>query len=158
MGAFWSRIRPSLILHTWFCLSWVLTSSGCTCLFIVYAFFPWESSCYGSCLVSHDVAIYCMLDLVDPYGRYYELPFRSRCRILYIILFLLPFLLGDFFIVGRFCSNDVAQQYHITALCLRCHIILHLVLFLELLSLVLWNKSHPSFLVGKCMCHNPKIS
>ena len=32
---------------------------------------------------------------------------------------LLPFLLGYFFIAGRFCINDVAQQCHITAPCLR---------------------------------------
>ena len=32
-------------------------SSGCKCLFIVYA------SCYESCLVSHDVSIYYMMEL-----------------------------------------------------------------------------------------------
>ena len=31
---------------------------------------------------------------------------------------LLPFLLGYFFIVGRLCINDVAQQCHITRVCL----------------------------------------
>ena len=31
--------------------------NGCKCLFIVYA------SCYESCLVSHDVSIYCMMEL-----------------------------------------------------------------------------------------------
>ena len=40
-----------------------MTSSGCKCLFIVYAFFSWEASCYESCLVSHDVSIYCMMEL-----------------------------------------------------------------------------------------------
>ena len=73
-------------------------------------------------LVSHDVAIYCMLYHVDPYGRHYVLPFRSPYRILDIILLELvlsfPFL-GYFFIAGRFCINDVAQQCHITTLCLR---------------------------------------
>ena len=69
---------------------------------------------------------------------------------------LLPFLLGVFFIAGRFFINDVAQQCYITTLCLRylhwkyLHIILHLGFFLELSSLVLRNKSHPSFLVGDC--------
>ena len=49
---------------------------------------------------------------------------------------LLPFLLGFFFIAGRFCINDVAQQCYINALCLRSllwkyhHIILHFGLFL----------------------------
>ena len=52
------------------------------CLFIVCAFFLWESSCYESFLISHDAAIYCMLDL---YGRHYRLPFRSRHHILDII-------------------------------------------------------------------------
>ena len=32
---------------------------------------------------------------------------------------LLPFLLGYFFIAGRLCINDVAQQCHITRLCPR---------------------------------------
>ena len=32
---------------------------------------------------------------------------------------LLPFLLNYFFIAGRFCINDVAQQCHLTVLCLR---------------------------------------
>ena len=109
-----------------------------------------ESSCYKYFLVSHDAAIYCMMDLVDPYGRYYRLPFKSRWYILDIIL------LGFFFIAGRFFINDVAQQCYITTLCLRSllwkyhHIIIHLGLFLELSSLVLRNKSHPSFLVGDC--------
>ena len=68
-----------------------------------------HSLCLLSCLVSHEVAIYCKLDLVDPYGRHYELPFRSRHRILDIILLelvyfdhsLLPFLLVYLFIDRR---------------------------------------------------------
>ena len=83
--------------------------------------------CYESCLVSHDVSIYYMLDLVDPYGRHYKLPFRSRHFILGMILLelvffchsLLPFILVYFFIAGRICINDVAQQCHITRVCLR---------------------------------------
>ena len=71
---------------------------------------------------------------------------------------LLPFLLGYFFIAGRLCINDFTQQCHITRVSLRPlsffwkyrHIILHLGFFLELSSLVLRNKSHPSFLVGDC--------
>ena len=71
---------------------------------------------------------------------------------------LLPFLLVYFFIDGRLCINDVAQQCHIIALCLRPILSLKVSSYyssswiirvnLELLSLVLWNKSHPSFLVG----------
>ena len=72
----------------------------CKCLYVFYAFFLWEASCYECCFISHDVSIYFMLDLVDPYGRHYRLPFRSRHRILDIIPLdhsLLPFLLGYFF-------------------------------------------------------------
>ena len=65
---------------------------------------------------------------------------------------LLPFLLVYLFIARRICINYVAQQCHITRVCLRPrHTILHFGLFLELSSLVFWNKSHPSFLVGDCM-------
>ena len=54
--------------------------------------------------------------------------------------------------------NDVTQQCLITTLCLRplsfCEsiVILFFILdyFLELSSLILQNKSHPSFLVGDC--------
>ena len=104
-----------------------LTHHWCKCLFVVCAFFLWEALCYESCLVSHDVAIYCMLDLVDPYGRHYGLPFRSRHRILDIILLelvlfdhsLLPFLLVTLFIDGRLCIIEVTQKCHIARVCLR---------------------------------------
>ena len=108
--------KAFLNLHTWVCLSCVSTSSGCKCLFVVYAFFLWEASCYESCLLSHDVAVYCMLDLVDPYGRYYRLPFRS---------------------------STSHSGHHSSFWIFRVN--------LELLSLDLWNKSHPSFLVDDCM-------
>ena len=78
-------------LHTWFCLSCVFTCSGCKCLFVVYALFSWKAWCYESYLVSHDVSIYCMMEFTDPYGRYYELPFRYQYRILDIILLELVF-------------------------------------------------------------------
>ena len=138
----------------------VSTPSGCKCLFIVYAFYLWEASCYESFLVSHNVVIYCMLDLVDPYGRYYVLPFRSSTshssHHSSWTGALLPFLLGYFFIAGRFCINDIAQQCHIIALCLRPLLSLKVssyysLSWIELLSLVPQNKSHPSFLVGDCM-------
>ena len=172
--------------------------------------------------VSLDIAIYCILDLVDPHGRHYGIPFRSRNHILDIIPYdqlelfdhsLLPFLLGYLFIVGRIYINDVTQQCPITRVYLRpltfigsliilffilnylsyprwssylkvdlplsmawsyhdSYIILNLFLLswcifpwelqvplhfvgLNLLdessSLFLWNKSHPSFLVGDYM-------
>ena len=119
-GCLLSPYKALFNFQTWVCLSCVSTSSVCKCLFVVYSFFLWEASCYKYCLVCHDVFIYYMLDLVDPYGRYYKIPFRSRYRILDIILLELvhsfPFFLA---IAGRFCINDVAQQCHIIALCLR---------------------------------------
>ena len=75
-----------------------------------------------------DVSICCMLDLVDPHGRHYKLPFRSRNHILDIIphdqlvLFdhsIIPFLLGYFFVIRRIYINDVTKQCHITRVYLR---------------------------------------
>ena len=85
---------------------------------------------------------------------------------------LIPFLLGYFFIAGRFCINYVAQQCHIIALCLRPLLYLKVSSYyssswIELSSLVLQNKSHSSFLVGdymrsflqvKCSCMVRNIS
>ena len=96
-------------------------------LHVSCAFFLWEALCYESFLVSHDGAIYCILGLVDPHRRHYEIPIRSRHCILDTILLelvffyhsLLPFLLVYFFISGRLCINDVTQQCHITRVCLR---------------------------------------
>ena len=70
---------------------------------------------------------------------------------------LLPFLLGYFFIdrnaLQQRCCSIVSQNYTMSKasffLWKYHHIILHLGLFLELSSLVLWNKSHPSF-AGDC--------
>ena len=94
-GCLLSSYKALFHFHTWFCLSCVSTPTGCKCLFVVYAFFSWEASCYESCLVSHDVSIYCMMEL--------------RTSLHVSILHLrhhsswidLPFLLG------RFCTNDV---------------------------------------------------
>ena len=85
-GCLLSSYKAFFHLQTWFCLLCVFTCSDCKCLFIVYAFFSWESLCYKSFLVSNDVSIYCILDLAYSYGRYYELPFRSWYCILDIIL------------------------------------------------------------------------
>ena len=161
-GFLLSSYKAFLHLHTWFYLSCSPTPTGCKYLFVVYALFPWEASCYESFLVFHDASIYCMLDM---YGRHYRIPLRSRHRILDIIpldqmvLFdhsLLPFILGYFFIARRLCINDVVQQCHITTLCLRPLVSLKVWSYyssswIELSSLVLRNKSHPSFLVGDCM-------
>ena len=90
-----------------------LTSGGCKCLFEVYAFFPWEASCYE----------YCMLDLCRSISK--RLWTSLQVSMLHPrhhsswTSTLLPFLLGYFFIAGRLCINDVTQQCHITTLCLR---------------------------------------
>ena len=91
-------------LCTWFFLSCVLTSSGYKCLFVVYSFFPWEASCYKSCLVSHDVSIYCMMELLTF--------FRSQYSILDIILLELVhsfplFLASSWKFLHRWCLSTV---------------------------------------------------
>ena len=114
-GCLLSSYKAFFNLHTWVCLSCVSTPSGCKCLFVVYAFFLWEASCYKSFPVSLDVSIYCMMYL------------RTSLQVSILIprhhsswtSTLLPFLLGYFFIAGRFCINDVTQRCHITTLCLR---------------------------------------
>ena len=76
-GYLLSSYKAFFNLSTWGYLSCVLTTIRCKCIFLVYVFFPWEALCYKSFLLSHDVAIYYLLDIADPYGRYYRLPFRS---------------------------------------------------------------------------------
>ena len=56
------------------------------CRLIVYSLFLLEASCYKYCLVFLDVSISYILDLVDPYGRHYGLPFKYLYCILDIIL------------------------------------------------------------------------
>ena len=101
-------------------------SSGCKCLFVVYAFFSWEASCYESCLVSHDVSISCIID------------FSSRIDTAsYTSFFLNWYSLYSWLLLH---SWKVLYQW--------CRCIRHIILHLELSSLVLRNKSHPSLLVG----------
>ena len=119
-GFLLSSYKAFFNFHTWVFFSCVLTPTGCKCLFIVYDFFLWESSCYKYFLVFHDVTIYCMLDILYPYGRHYGIPLDIILLELVLIDHsLLPFLLVYFFIGGRLCINDVAQQCHITRVCLR---------------------------------------
>ena len=70
------------------------------------------SSCYEYFLVSHDVAIYSMLDLADPYGRYYGLPFRARYRILDIILLELVLSLPFFLATSSQLEGSVSMMLH----------------------------------------------
>ena len=135
-GCLLNSYKAFFHLHTWFYLSCVSTPTGCKCLFIVYAFFLWEASCYKYCLVSHDVSIYFMMELRTPLQVLILHPRHNSCWTF------LPFLLGYFFIAGGFCINDVAIFIILLSI---------LGLFLKLSSLVLRNKSRPSFLVGDCM-------
>ena len=118
MGVFWDRTRYSLIF-TWVYLSLSSTPTRCKCLFVVYAFFLWEASCYESCLVSDDDSIYYMMDLANPLWNSLQVSILHLRHHSSWAGTLLPFLLVYFFIAGRFCINDVAQQCHITALFLR---------------------------------------
>ena len=91
--------------------------------------------------------------MLDLYGRHYILHFRSRHHILDIIILelvlfdhsLLPFLLGYFFIAGRLCINDVAQQCYITRVCLRplafFGSLIILFFILDYLSFLRWSSS-----------------
>ena len=137
-GCLLNSCKDFFHLHTWFYLSCVSTPTGCKCLFVVYAFFSWEALCYESCLVSHDVSIYCMMELRT---SLHVSILHSRHHSSWTGL---PFILGYFFMDGRFCINDVAA-----------FVILFFILglFLELSSLVLRNKSHSSLLVGDYVCN-----
>ena len=126
-GCLLSSYKAFFHLHTWFFLSCVLTSSGYKCLIVVYSFFPWEASCYESCLVSHDVSIYYMMELQTSLHVSILHPRHHSSWT------------GLPFILGRFCINDVTA-----------FIILFFIF--ELASLVLRNKFHSSFLVGDYVC------
>ena len=81
-GCLLSSYKVFFHLHTWFCLSCVSTPTGCKCL-LEY------------CLVSHDVSIYCMMELRTslPISILHPRHHSSWTGI--------PFLLGRFYI------NDV---------------------------------------------------
>ena len=116
-GFLLSSYKAFFNLHTWVFLSFVLTSSGCKCLFVVYSFFPWIfpfiPRCFhllhvGSCR-SIWKTLRSSLQVSIPHPIHYSSWTGT----------LLPFLLRYFFIAGRFYINDVAQQCHMTTLCLR---------------------------------------
>ena len=77
---------------------------GCKCLFIVYA------SCYESFLVSHDVSIYCMMELRTSLHVSILHPKHHSYW---------TFILGYFFMARRFCINDVTP-YVILFFILNC--------------------------------------
>ena len=97
-GCLQSSYKAFFNLHTWVFLSCVLTFGGCKCLFVVYAFFPWEALCYESFFVSHDVSIYCMMELQTSVHVSILHPRHHSSWAGF------PFLLGYFFIAGRFSS------------------------------------------------------
>ena len=121
-GCLLNSYKAFFHLHTWFFPSCVLTSSGCKCIFVVYA------SCYEYFLVFHDVSIYFMMELWTSLHVSILHPRHHSSW---------TGLLGYFFIAGRFCINDV---------------VVILFFIFELSSLVLQNKSHSSLLVGDYVC------
>ena len=123
-GCLLSSYKAFFHLYTCFYLSCVLTSGGCKCIFVVYA------SCYESFLVSHDLSIYCMMELWTSLQVSILHPRHHSSW---------TGLLGYFFIAGRFCINDVAA-----------FIILFFIF--ELSSLVLRNKFHSSLIAGDYVC------
>ena len=152
-GYLLSSYKVFFNLHTWFYLSCASTPTGCKCLFVVYAFLPWEASCYESCLLFHDVSIYCMMEL---WTSLQVLMLHPRCHSSWTST---PSL-SSWLLIHRW--KDLHQWCHST-MSHNCtmfeasrilwkfhHILLYLGLFLELSLLVLRNKSHPSFLVGDC--------
>ena len=96
------------------------------------AFFLWESSCYKSCLVSHDVSIYCMMELRTSLHVSILHPRHHSSWMG------LPFLLGYFFIIGRLCINDVIA-FVILFFILNYH---HLFFGTSLILLFLYNIVH----------------
>ena len=117
-GCLLNSYKAFFHLHTWLCMSCDFTSSSCKYFFIVYAFFSWEASCYKSCFVSHDVSIYCMMEL------WTSLPVSILRFDIILLKLVFPFFMVD----GRFYINDVTTL-----------IILFFVF--EISSLVLQNKS-----------------
>ena len=126
MVFFWAHTRPSFICTHDYACHVFSTPTGCKCLFVFYAFFLWKASCYESFHVSRDVSIYCMMELRTSLHVSILHPrhHSSWTRILH--------------------SLKVLHQW--------CHCIRHIILHLELSSLVLRNKSHPSLLVGNYVC------
>ena len=142
----WSGVLSSFfILYRWFYAWYILINR--VCHVIVYSF--WGKS----------RTLLCTLVLVDPYGRYYVLPFMFQNHIVYIIphdqllffdhsffhsilFFILSYLLypwwSSSFKVDLLLSEGVFDPGRFRFM------------FIELSSLVLRNKSHPSFLVGGC--------
>ena len=99
MGVFWARTRPSFICtHDYAC--------HVTSLLVAANVSSYSMTSFHEKPHAMNLALYpTMFPSVAWWN--YELPFMYRYYILDIIL-LVPFLLGYFFMAGRFCINDVA--------------------------------------------------
>ena len=109
-GCLLSSYKAFLHLHTWFTLSCASTPTGYKYLFIVYAFFLWEASCYESFLVSHNASIYCMLEL------------RTSLHVLILHPRHHSSWPGLPFLPGRFYINDVAAFIILFFILNYCHL------------------------------------
>ena len=79
---------------------------------------------HKSHLVFLNTAISYMLDLIDPFGSYHELPFKPRDHLLHIILHdglillhhgICPYLLSNSLLIGgRLCINDVSHLIYVS--------------------------------------------
>ena len=155
-------VSPISYMYEW--IYWSVPRNWCKCLLVVYAFFPWEASYYESFLVSFSATIcyiiYCRsiwntlwnsLQVLEPHPRHHPSwsigTLWSQSPSLSSWL-----LLHRWKVLHQWCNSIVPHNYTVSKtsffLWSYRHIILHLVLFIELSSLLLWNKSHPSFIVG----------
>ena len=92
---------------------------------VMWLYFQWlQMSLHSLCLVSHDVSIYCMMELWNSLHILILHPRHDSSWTFFLGLFL----------------------HGWKALHQWCHCIHHIILYLS--SLVLWNKSHPSLFVG----------
>ena len=136
----WSGVLSSFfILYRWFYAWYILVNR--VCHVIVYSF--WGKS----------RTLLCTIVLVDPYGRYYVLPFISFLMINCYSLIIASFIAMAVFIL-RGGSTALWSSF-------LCHDVFDpgsfRFMFIELSSLVLRNKSHPSFLVGGCIGPFPQF-
>ena len=137
-------------------------------LFILYRlFYAWHILVDRVCHVivysfkGNSWTLLCTLVLIDPYGRYYVLPFMSRNHIVYIIphdqllffdhrilFFILSYILYPWW--SSSFEVDLPLSEALSSVTVSLTLGSFRFMFIELSSLVLRNKSHPCFLVGGC--------
>ena len=126
-GCLLSSDKAFFYLHTWFYLSCVLTSNGCKCLFVVYA------SCYESFLLSHDVSIFCMMELRN------SLQYRYCILDIILLELVFPFfLVTSSWLEGSASMMSLHSSYY--SLSLNCR------------HLFFGTSLHSSLLVGDYVC------